>query len=175
MSAFEICTGCTRHVRASDSACPFCGAKTTTARASLPSWVGALVAGSMLVGVACDGDKAKPAPPAKSDTKAKADDAKADDAKAETGAAKPVEANGDGAKANETGGQDTSRPVDDGATADPDAPPEPKRKPKYGLARPSPHPKPRPSPKYGGPPRPDLMPEPLPEPLPEPAPKPPAK
>jgi hypothetical protein len=75
MSGFEICSGCGRHVRVEDGACPFCRAAVSTVRAE--PWWGVRLAAALplLLGVACD-DAKKPEP-------VKAEPVKADEKKAE--------------------------------------------------------------------------------------------
>ena len=137
MSGFEICTGCGRHVRVEDGACPFCRAAVSTVRAE--PWWGVRLAAALplLFGVACD-DAKKPEPvkaePVKTEPKKpepmleqeKADDAGANaeapdehdaDAKAE-GDDPDAKAEGDDAEAKAEGEDAKAEGDGDEAKAD---------------------------------------------------------
>ena len=175
MSAFELCKGCTRHVHAEQSLCPFCGATMSTARAAAPRWALALFAGSMLAATSCDkgtaktddgkvdagqSDAAKPTP-AKPDA-AKPDPAKPDPAKPDPAKPDPTSPPADGGDADAAADSGGTVEADGGAGGDSKTPdagkvieakPDYKPKPKYGLARPKK--------KYGAPPKPGPGPEPF--------------
>jgi hypothetical protein len=155
------CSGCTRHVRADDGQCPFCGRPSTTSAPSLM-----LVLALPLTLMACTAEGPAPAP--KTDAKASPTEPVKKTEPADGGAViDPVPEPDDRVRAPEYGAP-PPEPADGGAVIDPVPEPDDRvMATKYGgppvMNDPVPTPdsietakpeEPRPAKKYGAPPRP---------------------